>query len=379
MGGEPGWFCVEVGVRGFALTAENVHDVVIRGLEMRHNRQPGGQWAAVSIGQCERVVVEDCEIHFADFNGLSLHRCKDCAVRRCDLSSNGCTGMALGLTEDCLVEDCTLLFNNYRRFDGDWGVAAGMKNIPGNRRTTIRRCEAAYNIQAEGIWFDTDNSDIRILDNVAHDNDDCGIFFEINRGGGIIAGNLVYGNRGRGIYVSGSQNTWVVHNTVAENASGIVAMTRGEGEPARNTRVLNNLLVRNYVTCDTVTRGSDLTLETPADPERRKEMGSVSDYNVYADNTWTPWMRHNWNDNNTLAQWQSRYGQDLHSRLARIDYQRVGTQFKLLTQDGLDVAGPLPEEVTQVWRPQNPKRVAADVTQWPRPAGSQTLPRDESR
>lgn len=245
MGGEPGWFCVEVGVRGFALTAENVLDVVIRGLEMRHNRQPGGQWAAVSIGQCEHVVVEDCKIHFADFNGLSLHRCKDCAVRRCDLSYNGCTGMALGLTEDCLVEDCTLLFNNYRRFDGDWGVAAGMKNIPGNRRTTIRRCEAAYNI--------------------------------------------------------------------------------------------------------------------------------------YADNTWTPWMRHNWNDNNALAQWQSRFGQGLHSRLARIEYQRVGTQFRLLTQDGLDVAGPLPEEVTQIWRPQNPKRVGADLTQWPRPDGNRPLPRDESR
>jgi parallel beta-helix repeat protein len=156
----------------------------------------------------------------------SLRRSSQLAgpVRRCDLCYNGCTGMALGLTENCLVEDCTLLFNNYRRFDGDWGVAAGMKNIPGNRRTTIQRCEAAYNIQAEGIWFDTDNSDIRILDNVAHDNDDCGIFFEINRGGGIIAGNLVY-------------------------------------------------------------------------------------------------------------------------------------------QDGLDVAGPLPEEVTQVWRPQNPKRVGADLTQ----------------
>lgn len=90
-------------------------------------------------------------------------------------------------------------------------------------------------------------------------------------------------------------------------------------------------------------------------------------------------MRHNWNDNNTLAQWQSRFGQDPHSRLARIEYHRVGTQFRLLTQDGLDVAGPLPEEVTQVWRPQNPKRVGADVTRWPRPAGSQPLPREESR
>ena len=46
--GEPGWFCIEVGVRGFvAHRRETVHDVVIRGLEMRHNRQPGGQWPMV--------------------------------------------------------------------------------------------------------------------------------------------------------------------------------------------------------------------------------------------------------------------------------------------------------------------------------------------
>ncbi len=35
--GEPAWFAIEVGVRGFVLTAENIHDVVIRGLELRHN------------------------------------------------------------------------------------------------------------------------------------------------------------------------------------------------------------------------------------------------------------------------------------------------------------------------------------------------------
>ena len=76
MGGEPGWCNIEVGVRGFALTASKVHDVVIRGLEMRNNRQPGGQWPMVSIGECQRVVVEDCKVYFADFNGLSVGRCE---------------------------------------------------------------------------------------------------------------------------------------------------------------------------------------------------------------------------------------------------------------------------------------------------------------
>jgi hypothetical protein len=221
IGGEPAWFSIEVGVRSFALTATKLHDVVVRGLEMRHNRQPGGQWPLVAIGQCQRVMVEDCKIYFAD--------------------------------------------------------------------------------------------------------------------------------------------------TVAENATGIVAMTRGKDEPARNTRVLNNLLISNYVTGDTITRGSDLTLEMSPDPAWRSENGSESEFNVFANNAWTPWLRHNWNDNNSLRQWQKHYRQDLHSRLMPVAYQRVGTGFKLLTRDGLDVAGPLPETVRQVWQPRNPRRVGADLTQWPRP------------
>ncbi|NCO43363.1 MAG: right-handed parallel beta-helix repeat-containing protein [Armatimonadetes bacterium] len=354
-------------VRGFGLTASKVHDVVLRGLEVRHNRQPGGQWPLAAISGCEWVTLEDCEVHFADFCGLSLHSSKDCLVRRCDFSHNGAIGLAMGATEDCVVEDCTLMFNNYRRIDGDWGVAAGTKNIPGNKRTTMRRCEAAYNLDCRGIWFDTDNDDIRILDNVCHHNGDCGIFFEINKGGGVIAGNLIYANTGRGIYVSGSQNTWVVNNAVADNAAGIVVMTRGADEPAKNTKVLNNLLLKNYITADTTTRGCGLTLEMSPDPTWRADMGSVADYNVYANNPWTPFMRHTWNDNNPLAQWQARYQQDLHSRLLNVAYERVGTRFSLLTQEGLDAAAPLPEAVTQVWKPRNPKRVGADLTQWPKP------------
>ncbi len=365
IGGEPAWFAIEVGVRGFAVTATKVHDVVIRGLEMRHNRQPGGQWPLAAIGECQRVSIEDCRIRFADFCGLGIHRSKDCAVRRCDLSSNGCTGLALGLTEDCAVEDCTLLFNNYRRFCGDWGVAAGMKNIPGNRRTAVRRCEAAFNVDGEGIWFDTDNEDIRILDNVVHHNDDCGIFFEINKGGGVIAGNLVYGNRGRGIYVSGSQKTWVVHNTVVENASGIVVMTRGKDEPPKDVRVLDNLLVRNYIAGETVARGSDLTLETSTDPAVRAALGTFADYNVYASGGWAPSMRHNWNDDNPLARWQAAFGQDPHSCAMPIRYVRSGTKLEILAGEELPAAGPLPDAVARVWRPRDARRAGAEMRRWP--------------
>lgn len=365
MAGEPAWYSIEVGVRGFLLIAEKVHDVVIRGLEFRHNRQPGGQWSMVSIGECERVTVEDCRFHLSDFCGLGVGRCRDCTIRNCDLSYNGNTGLGMGECQDCLVEGCTLLFNNYRRFHAGWHCG-GMKCIPANLRCTIRNCEAAYNIASDGIWFDAENGDIHILGNVCHHNDGAGIFFEINKKGGIIADNLVYANRGRGIYISGSQNTWIVHNTVACNESGIVCMPRGDDWPLENVRVLNNLLVRNYVTADTVTRGCDLTLFMgcrEAAPFTRTVTSNHSDYNAYASTSWTPTMRQSWNPDNTLAQWQERFGEDVHASLVKVDFRQRGTGFALRTPDKSSKPGPLPDDLRASIHP--PPHVGCRRTVWP--------------
>lgn len=365
--GDPSWFNIEVGVRGFGLTATKVHDVVIRGLEVRHNRQPGGQWPMASLSECDRVLVEGCGFYQADFCGLSVGRSRNCVVRDCEMAYNGNTGFSFGQSEDCTLEDSRILFNNTRRFHAGWH-AGGLKCIPANRRITVQRCEVAYNIASDGIWFDAENADIRILDNVSHHNDGCGVFFEINPGGGIIANNLCYANRGRGIYVSGSQKTWVVHNTVAGNGAGIVCMPREDPFTLAEVNVLNNLLIRNYVTQDTITRGCDLTLFMDADgeegnPGKRRNLTVHSDYNLYANTTWVPFMRHHWNPNNTLPQWQERFAEDLHSRLMPITFESRGTGFRLLTTDGLDVAGPLPAVLD--WKPQDAQRVGCTRTQWP--------------
>ncbi len=317
--GEPAWFNIEVGVRGWVLTASSVHDIVVRGLEMRHNRQPGGQWPMAAFSQCERAVLDGCKVYQADFCGFGLGRSKHCVVRNCDLSFNGNTGLGMGECEDCVIEDCRLMFNNYRRFFSGWH-AGGMKCIPYNKRCTVQRCEAAYNIASDGIWFDGENSDIRILDNVSHHNDRGGIFFEINPGGGIIANNLVYANRSRGIYISGSRKTWIVHNTVVGNNGGIVCMPRENPYTLEDVHVYNNLLINNYRTQDTITRGCDVTLFMDAggtewNPDKRKNVTVHSDYNVYANNSWTPLLRHSWNPNNTLQQWQERFNEDKHSKL----------------------------------------------------------------
>jgi len=362
--GEPAWYCVEVGVRGFALSIENAHDVVVRGFEVRHNRQPGGQWPMASVSGCERVTVEGCGFYQADFCGLGVGRSRDCAVRDCDLSYNGDTGLGMGECVGCVIEGCRALLNNYRRFFAGWH-AGGMKCIPSNRTCTIRGCEVAFNTASDGIWFDSDNSEISIIGNICHHNGGAGIFFEINKGGGVIADNLVYANGVRGIYISGSQNTWVVHNTVVGNDCGIVAMPRGEDWPLENVFILSNLLLGNYTTGDTVTHGNDLTLYMGADqpPYERTVMSNHSDHNVYANNGWSPTMRHSWNPDNSLDQWRQRYGEDMNSRLMRVAWERKGTSFALVTTEGLEVASPLPAECP--WKPTDPARVGSSITRWP--------------
>jgi hypothetical protein len=99
------------------------------------------------------------------------------------------------------------------------------------------------------------------------------------------------------------------------------------------------------------------------EPYERTVTSNHSDHNVYANTGWTPFMRHSWNPNNTLEQWQERWGEDLHSTQMAIDYELSGTGFRLLTTDGLDTAGPVPPEAN--WEPAGPGRVGCARTAWP--------------
>ena len=67
MAPKPGWFSIEVGVRAFALRVVNAHDVVIRGLQCRHNRHAAMQGSLAHIIASERITVENCKFELADF------------------------------------------------------------------------------------------------------------------------------------------------------------------------------------------------------------------------------------------------------------------------------------------------------------------------
>ncbi len=59
-------------------------------------------------------------------------------------------------------------------------------------------------------------------------------------------------------------------------------------------------------------------------------------------------MRHTWNTNNTLTQWQERFQEDMHSMMVPIAFELQGTRFAVCDREELIAAGPLPEAVQAI-------------------------------
>jgi parallel beta-helix repeat protein len=366
--GDPGWFVLEVGTFGFPFMLSKVHDVNVAGLEVRHNRQPGGQWPMATVSESERVKISDCSFTLSDFCGLSGGHCKNVTVERCNLSDNGDTGFSMSACEDCTIDSCKINGNNTRHFNTGWH-AGGAKLIPNNTRITFKNCEAAYN-DGPGIWFDSANSDNRILHNVTHHND-CGIFYEINPGGGLIADNLSFANHGRGIYISGSRGVTIVHNTVADNNCGIVIMPREDPFTVENDVVQNNLLLHNDISGATGPRGCDLTIFMKEDAKgNRQVMTNHAKSNLYALGLDMPTLRAEWNNNIALPLWQQRFGEDQDSRAIDFGYRVLRDAFQITDPKApgkRSMATPLPAGLP--WTPADATLVGSSITSWPAAAG----------
>jgi len=135
--------------------------------------------------------------------------------------------------------------------------------------------------------------------------------------------------------------------------------------PVLNDRVYNNLLLGNVIPGDRPQRGADLILYRGTNAADSAVAGTAADGNVFAASAWTPRLRAEWNNDLTLEQWRQRYGLDLGSRIMPITHERAGTGFRLLTKKGLNVAVPLPEELSKLWKPKHPQRAGSDRTVWP--------------
>jgi parallel beta-helix repeat protein len=215
----------------FSGSAANVH---IANLVVERYASPGHEYAINATMKGANWTVHHVEARFNHGGGIGM---RGGWAYRNYVRHNGHQGLS-GTTGTPLIEYNNIEGNNTAGYSVDKGAAEGGAGkfsltrpaLVGNETVPPRyRKNWVHGNYGQGAWFDVNNHDVQIEDNLVEDNEGVGIMYEISRKGtirnNIVRGNgtgaAVLGKEGgkeyaysAGILVSSSEDVTVENNTV---------------------------------------------------------------------------------------------------------------------------------------------------------------------
>ena len=274
---DPNTHVMEVSTRKRLFFMSKPH-IRLLGLKFRHCNASGFGLGNAVEAAATGSVIENCDVQYCDFTGISLgYLVTGAKVLNCIASNNGNSGIQGPGSYGYLVSGCVMANNNYRNFNQQWN-AGGLKTTT-NAYGTIVGNEVASN-NGSGIWADfcASANNLVICDNYVHDNGptEAGIMVEGGNNSQVF-NNVLVSNTRRGIYISASDNTLVYNNTIVRpkgrSAIEMDGMPR-TGKTLKNNKIYNNIIYNDSATNPTydmylrVDNGTDI-------------VGNMSDFNCF--------------------------------------------------------------------------------------------------
>lgn len=206
---------VEAAARPKTLSVTGRTNVVIRGLVFRHAANCMNNSGATVSGSTN-VLVDSILAEWNNWGGLGVYGSNNITIQNSIASYNGGVGFAGSTDQNVLVSSNESDFNNWRGAQAafyNWGMG-GTKFFE-MRSTTVQN-HYSYNNQAQGLWFDTDNQNVKITNATLSGNVMAALQIERNEGP-ISVQNSYLCNSGIGIDVLTSQNLTLQGNTFYNN------------------------------------------------------------------------------------------------------------------------------------------------------------------
>jgi len=318
---DPNNHLIEAGVRPFFFFIRGVNFIKISGLKMMHSNSTSYiNWPPLNIGG-SYCIVENVDLKWCDYIGIGVGGYCNTVINS---KFNWCGNSGMGGSSwGHRIINCEFKYNNWRNWSMGWH-AGGIKIIPYAHDWVISGCEFAYN-NGCGIWFDGWMSNVTIRNNICHNNNGSGIFYEIgNRG--VIKNNICYENVHRGIYLQNSADILVAHNLCYKNGmSGIViegSSRRGGiyGREEDNVLLVKNNVVWGNILIDNchpelAPKGWTGRPELVLPDKRETNFNNSSDYNIFVRRDgreipfWLGWGKEVFN----FEDWKNKTGNDKHS------------------------------------------------------------------
>ena len=216
---------IEVTTRSTLLEAQGMHNLTLRGLVFEHAGSSIDE-AAVSLDNCDKVVIDRCEFRWNNWTGLSLRSSRDVSAFDNEASYNGGAGMTLWRMKNIDFESNETSFNNWRGELGGfrgWAVA-GIKSL--RIHNGIFRKHRAVDNHARGFWLDFDCANVTVEDGFFCRNASDGAFVEGSQGPIDINKSIICHNQ-KGLVIANSPNATLRQNIVYGNA-GAQILVGGE-------------------------------------------------------------------------------------------------------------------------------------------------------
>ena len=204
----------DVTARAFRSAGGTADDVTISTMEIKNYTQD--RTGVVQSSDNSGWTFTDLEVH-DNLASAGIQHGPNATLTRCHVHHNRTGILSVGTGADgSVVDDCEVSFNNHLDTYDSGDEAGGSKWLKTDGMT-VKNCHFHDN-HDNGIWFDADNLNIIIEDNLCEDNLGNGIFYEISYGPTVIRNNDLLRNAGAGVRVSSSSDVEVHGNTmVAES------------------------------------------------------------------------------------------------------------------------------------------------------------------
>jgi hypothetical protein len=207
---------VEIGVRPHLLNIHGISNLTVSGMVFTKAATclPGG---SMELFDSSNDAIENSQFNWNNWQGLVLHNVSQVTIHGLQASYNGGSGLLGYQIKSLMLEGGETSYNNWR---GDWGSfyffsQAGTKllRVHDSKFQNFR----AVNNQTSGLWFDTDNANVRIENANLSFNRANGLFLEANQGPIILENSRICQNRAEGVLVLDTDGVFLRKNLLYSN------------------------------------------------------------------------------------------------------------------------------------------------------------------
>jgi Right handed beta helix region len=206
---------VEAATRPKTISVVGRSNIVLRGLVFRHAASCINASGA-TVTTSSNVLIDSVQALWNNWGGLGVFASSNYTIQNSIASYNGGIGIQGDEDQNALYRFDESDYNNWRGAQAafyEWGM--GGTKLFEMRGTTVQK-HFAYNNQAEGLWFDTDNKNISIDGATLVGNLTAALQIERDEGPITFENSLACSN-GVGVNLLTSEQVTIANNTLYNN------------------------------------------------------------------------------------------------------------------------------------------------------------------